>query len=195
MLIGERINLVPTKREYIESYIRWINDPEITQFTVMYRPMTREMEENWYDNLLERENDFLFAIVVLEENDQEILIGNCGVHQVNWKDRVGECGIMIGEKNYLGKGYGTEAIELLMDYGFKTLNLNRIELKVYDFNQRAIHCYEKLGFVREGLKRQAVFINGDYHDILIMGILQQEWKEKSNEKNDESLHSNLPYLV
>ena len=111
-----------------------------------------------------------------------MLIRNCGIHQVNWKDRLGVCGIMIGEKNYWGKGYGTEAIELLMEYAFKTLNLNRIELMVYDFNQRAIHCYEKLGFIREGLKRQAVFINGGYHDILIMAILQQEWNEKNDKK-------------
>jgi len=182
MLIGERIKLVPTKKEYIESYIKWINDLEITQYLVMFRPMTIEMEEAWYENLPKRENNFLFAIVISEENEKELLIGNCGIHQVNWKDRVGVCGIMIGEKDYWGKGYGTEALELLLDYSFKTLNLNRIELLVYDFNQRGIRCYEKLGFTREGAKRQAVFINGDYHDTLIMAILQQEWKKIHDEK-------------
>jgi RimJ/RimL family protein N-acetyltransferase len=184
MLIGERIKLIPTKREHIESYIKWINDPEITQYLVMFRPMTKEMEEAWYENLPKRENDFLFAIVISKENEKEILIGNCGIHQVNWKDRFGVCGIMIGEKEYWGQGYGNEAMELLMNYGFKTLNLNRLELMVYDFNQRAIKCYEKLRFTREGLKRQAVFINGNYHDILIMGILQQEWKEKNDKKKN-----------
>ena len=183
MLIGERIRLVPTKREYIKSYLKWINDPEITQYTIMFRPMTKEMEENWYDNLPKRQNDFLFAIVILKENEEEILIGNCGIHEVNWKDRVGVCGIMIGEKSYWGKGYGTEAMELLLNYGFKVLNLNRIELLVHDFNERAIKCYEKLGFIREGLTRQAVFVNGNYHDTLIMGLLQQEWKERDNIKN------------
>lgn len=177
MLIGKRIKLVPTKREYVESYLKWINDPEITQFLIMFRPMTREMEENWYDNLPNRENDFLFAIVIPKESEEDTLIGNCGIHQVNWKDRVGVCGIMIGEKNYWGKGYGTEAMELLLYYAFNTLNLNRIELMAYDFNQRALKCYEKLGFIEEGLKRQAVFINGDYHDVIIMGLLSHEWRK------------------
>lgn len=177
MLIGERIKLVPTKREYVEFYLKWINDPEITQYLVMFRPMTKEMEENWYDNLTTRENDFLFAIVIPINIKEEKLIGNCGIHQVNWKDRIGLLGIMIGEKDYWGKGYGTDAVGLLLDYGFNTLNLNRIELLVHDFNERAIKCYEKLGFVKEGSKRQAVFINGDYHDTFIMGMLSQEWKK------------------
>ena len=181
MLIGERIKLVPTKREYIGSYLKWINDPEITQYLVIFRPMTKEMEESWYDNLNNRENDFLFAIVIPIENEEDFLIGNCGIHQVNWKDRLGVLGIMIGEKDYWGKGYGTEAIELLLDYGFNTLNLNRIELLVHDFNHKAIKCYEKLGFVKEGLKRQAMFINGEYHDTFIMGMLSQDWKKYKKE--------------
>ena len=90
-----------------------------------------------------------------------------------------EVGITIGEKEYQGKGYGTEAMEVLLEYGFKTVNLNRIQLRVYEFNSRAIKSYNKIGFVEEGRMRQGIFIKGKYHDIIFMSILQEEWlKEK-----------------
>ena len=93
-----------------------------------------------------------------------------------WKDRVGTCGIFIGDKNEQGKGYGTEAMKLLLGYGFNTLNLNRLDLKVNDFNSRAIKCYQNLGFVEEGRMREASFVNGKYHDQILMSILRKEWK-------------------
>jgi len=93
-----------------------------------------------------------------------------------WNDRVGTCGIFVGDKKEQGKGYGTEAMKLLLEYGFNTLNLNRLDLKVNDFNLRAIKCYQRLGFVEEGRMRQSCFRNGEYHDQIIMSILRSEWK-------------------
>lgn len=179
MLEGERINLGPIKREYIEHYLKWFNDPEIIQYLLMYLPMTRVMEEEWFENLKNQNNDIYFAILIPKDTDAEKHIGNCGIHKINWKNRVGSAGIVIGEKEYQGKGYGTEAMELLLKYGFNTLNLNRIELEVYDFNIRAIKSYKKLDFIEEGRKRQAVWINGRYHDEIIMAILKEEWKDRS----------------
>ena len=179
MLKGDRIKLGPVKREYIDSYLKWLNDPEITQYLNMFRPLTRMMEEDWIENLKNRNDTIVFAIIIPDENDVEKFIGNCGLHAIDWKNRVGEVGIMIGEKEYQGKGYGTEAMELLLEYGFKTVNLNRIQLRVYEFNSRAINSYNKIGFVEEGRMRQAMFINGEYHDMIFMSILQEEWlKEK-----------------
>jgi len=175
MLIGERITLGPVKKEYIESYLKWFNDPEITQYLSMFRPLTRMMEEDWIENLKNREDTIAFAIIIPDENDGEKLIGNCGLHAIDWKNRVAEVGITIGEKEYQSKGYGTEAMEMLLDYGFKTVNLNRIQLRVYEFNNRAINSYNKIGFVKEGRMRQALFIKGEYHDIIFMSILQEEW--------------------
>ena len=179
MLKGDRVLLGPVKREYIDSYLKWLNDPEITQYLSIFLPLTRMMEEDWIENLKNRNDTIVFAILIPDENDTEKLIGNCGLHAIDWKNRVGEVGIMIGEKEYQSKGYGTEAVELLLDYGFKTVNLNRIQLRVYEFNSRAINSYNKIGFVEEGRMRQAIFINGVYHDIIFMSILQEEWlKEK-----------------
>jgi len=175
MLKGERITLGPVKKEYIESYLKWFNDPEITQYLSMFRPFTRMMEEDWIENLKNRDDTIVFAVLIHEDNNVEKLIGNCGLHAIDWKNRVAEVGITLGEKEYQSKGYGTEAMELLLDYGFKTVNLNRIQLRVYEFNSMAINSYNKIGFVEEGRMRQAIFINGEYHDIIFMSILQEEW--------------------
>ncbi|MHA2036690.1 MAG: GNAT family N-acetyltransferase [Promethearchaeota archaeon] len=175
MLKGERIILGPVKREYIDSYLKWFNDPEITQYLSMYRPLTRMWEEDWIENLKNRDDTIAFSILIRDEDDGEKLIGNCGIHAIDWKNRVAEVGITIGEKEYQSKGYGTEAMEMLLKYAFKTLNLNRIQLRVYVFNSRAINSYNKIGFVKEGQMRKAIFIKGEYHDIIFMSILQEEW--------------------
>ena len=178
MLKGERITLGPVKREYIDAYLKWFNDPEITQYLSMFRPMTRMMEEDWIENLKKRDDTIAFAILIHDANSGEKLIGNCGLHAIDWKNRVAEVGITIGENENQSKGYGTEAMLLLLDYGFNTVNLNRIQLRVYEFNSRAISSYNKIGFVKEGLMRQAIFINGEYHDIIFMSILKEEWIKK-----------------
>jgi len=178
MLRGERVKLGPIKRVYIESFLKWFNDPEITRYLAAYRPMTRMAEEAWMENLKNRENDIYFSILIPNEDGTEKLIGNCGIHAIDWKNRVGEIGIAIGEKEYQNKGYGTEALELLLDYGFKTVNLNRLELYTYSFNARALKSYKKVGFIEEGRKRQFIWSKGKYHDAILMGILAEEWNDK-----------------
>ena len=181
MLKGKRIKLAPIKREDIDYFLKWFNDPEITQYLLMYRPMTRMEEEDWIENLKKREDDIHFSIVIPSENGSEKLIGNCGLHKIDWKNRVGNAGIAIGEKEYLNKGFGTEAMELLVEYGFTTLNLNRIQLEVYKFNVRALNSYKKVGFKEEGARRKAIYVNGEYHDSVIMGILKDEWEKLKSE--------------
>ncbi|MHA2185274.1 MAG: GNAT family N-acetyltransferase [Promethearchaeota archaeon] len=174
MLKGERIILGPIKREYIESYLKWLNDTELTQFLNIYRPLTRMEEEDWVENLKNRNDTIAFSINLLDNTH----IGNCGIHQIDWKNTIAEVGIMIGEKELQGKGYGTEAMKLLINYAFKSVNLNRIQLRVYDFNIRAIQSYKKVGFIEEGRMRKAIFINGEYHDVLLMSILREEWLKR-----------------
>ena len=181
MLKGERIKLGPVKKEYIESYLKWLNDPEITQYLNMFRPLTRMMEEDWIENLKNRDDTIAFAILIPDEKIGEKIIGNCGIHAIDWKNRVAEVGIMIGEKEYQSKGFGTEAMKVLLEFGFRTVNLNRIQLRVYEFNSRAINSYNKIGFIEEGRMREAFFINGEYHDVIFMSILQKEWLKVKND--------------
>ncbi len=145
----------------------------------MYRPLTQMEEEDWLENLKNRKDTIYFSLVISNEDNSEILIGNCGIHNIDWKNRVGEVGIVIGEKQYQNMGYGTEAMELLLEYAFNTVNLNRIELNVYDYNNRAIKLYKKLGFTEEGRRRQFMWNKGSYHDAVLMGMLTEEWRERS----------------
>jgi RimJ/RimL family protein N-acetyltransferase len=108
-------------------------------------------------------------------------IGSTGFNEIDRRSRAAELGIMIVDKNCWNKGYGTDAVHTLVGFGFGELNLNRIYLRVFDYNRRAIRCYEKAGFVMEGRLRQGHYHNGQYYDVLIMGLLREEWRTTTHE--------------
>ena len=105
-----------------------------------------------------------------------------GLHEINNINRTATLGIFIGNKDYRSKGYGTEAIKLILDFGFNYLNLNNIDLALMEFNKRALKCYEKCGFKKIGRRRKCKFINGRYYDSILMDILSEEFT-KSYIKN------------
>ncbi|HDN79985.1 MAG: N-acetyltransferase [Chloroflexi bacterium] len=172
MLRGRKVRLRAPEREDLPLFVRWLNDTEVTRYLTLYWPLSMAEEEQWFENLLKRENDRVFVI----ETEEGKPIGNMGLHNIDWKNRKAVLGIFIGEKDYWGKGYGTDAIKTLLRFAFEELNLNRVELRVFEFNTRAIRCYEKCGFVTEGRLRQSLFRNGRYHDELVMAVLREEWK-------------------
>jgi RimJ/RimL family protein N-acetyltransferase len=181
MIFGERIRLRADERSDIPFFQNWLNDPEVLAGLGHYLPFSLVAEEQWFESMIKqpREEQPL-AIEALPASgvpdDAWQLIGNCGLFGFEWKNRLAELGIFIGEKAYWNHGYGAEAMRLLLRHGFDTLNLNRIWLRVFCTNQRAIRCYEKVGFVHEGCYRQAEFRNGEYIDVLIMSVLRSEWK-------------------
>ena len=174
MFRGEKIQLSAVQREYLPKYVEWLNDVQVAQFLMpgILAPFNLDDETEWYEDRHRKEGNYLFAILTLVENK---LIGNCGLHQVDLKNRSAIFGIMIGEKDYWDKGYGTDATRTLIRSGFEELGLNRIELQVYDFNPRAIRVYEKAGFRRDGVRRQGLYRMGQFHDEIIMCILREEW--------------------
>lgn len=174
MIYGERIRLRAIERSDIPTFLRWFNDPEVRQFLLMYLPLSEAQEERWFESLPERSADHIFGI---EANTDEgwRLIGNCGLHRIDWKNRNATFGIVIGEKEFWGRGFGTEATRTLLRFAFHELNLHRVSLDVYDFNARAIRSYEKAGFRLEGTKREALFRDGRYHDVHLMSILSHEF--------------------
>jgi RimJ/RimL family protein N-acetyltransferase len=95
---------------------------------------------------------------------------------INWKNRSAEVGIFIGDKRYWNQGYGRDAMVLMLRHAFYNLGLNRVSLRVYVTNPRAVHCYEKAGFVLEGRMRQAQFKDGKFIDVLLMSALASEWQ-------------------
>ena len=180
MIKGKRIEFAPLERKHIDVFLKWFNDPEITQYLLMYKPMTRDWEEEWFDALKHKEDSVYFSILLLDQENPGKIIGNCAIQDINSRNRACSCGITIGEKEYHSKGYGTEAMEILVEYVFNTLNMNRLELSVFEYNIRAYKTYQKVGFIEEGRKRQARYHNGKYYDEIIMGILREDWEKNFN---------------
>lgn len=175
LLQGARVRLIPPDRRHIDDLLRWMNDPEIWSFIRRDRPLGRVEEEEWFAGLHKRPGDVPF-IIGLSDGGQAI--GSCGFHGLGSPNGSAELGIAIGEREYWSRGFGLEAMELLCEYGFQVQNLHRIGLSVFDYNVRGVRCYEKAGFRLEGRRREARFWEGRYHDILEMGLLASEWRER-----------------
>jgi RimJ/RimL family protein N-acetyltransferase len=177
MLKGESVLLRPVKRSDISYFLKWFNDPDVVQYVGLYLPMTEMAEEKFIEELgtTRARSDVILVIEVIEGSSAKA-IGNCGLHQINPEDHNAIFGIVIGEKDYWSKGYGVEAARLLINYGFQQLNLHRISSTALAFNEGSIKLHKKLGFVEEGRLRQAMFKNGQYHDVVQFGILREEWK-------------------
>ena len=172
---GDKVQLAAVQREYLPKYVEWLNDWEVSQFLMpgMPFPLNLDDETEWYESRRKDKDHVVFAILTLDENR---LIGNCGLNRIDLKNRCALFGIFIGDKEYLGKGYGTDATRTMLRFAFEQMGLNRIELEVYDFNPRAARSYEKAGFRREGTRRQALYRNGKFHDIYLMSVLREDWE-------------------
>jgi RimJ/RimL family protein N-acetyltransferase len=176
MIYAARIRFRAPERSDLPQYVEWLNDPEVRQGLSLFLPLSMADEEKWYENMLSTSaTEHPFAIDVREEGAWTH-IGNCGFHGIDWRCRSSEVGIFIGDKSYWNHGYGTEAMSLLLKHGFETLNMNRIFLRVFENNPRAIRSYEKAGFQHEGRFRQGEFQQGHYQDVLFMSVLRDEWK-------------------
>jgi RimJ/RimL family protein N-acetyltransferase len=184
MIYGQRIRFRKPERDDLPVFVRWFNAPEVRQGLSMYHPMSMAEEERWYEGMMQRpEEERPFTIEVRSQNidgtDSWMPIGNCSLFSFEWRNRNAELGIVIGEKAFWNQGYGSEAVQLLLRHSFNTLNLNRVWLRVYETNPRAIRFYEKIGFVNEGRKRQSEFQDGRFIDTLLMSVLRDEWKDNA----------------
>ena len=170
-LVGDRIYLSPRNSEDVEKFTEWLNDFETTDYTGRSGILTTLDGERKY--LEENSNpEATFVIVTLEDNK---MIGTVSLEDINWINRTATLGIFIGDKEFRSKGYGTEAIRLILEYGFKYMNLYNIKLDLMEFNERALKCYEKCGFKEYGRRRKCKFVNGKYYDSISMVILADEF--------------------
>lgn len=186
-LYGKRIRFRAVEKEDIPKFLRWINDPEVTENLVLIEPMSHYEEEKWYESMMERPvHEHIYLIEVKEPGNGSdyIPIGNCSFLDINWCSRSAEVGIMIGEKSYWDQGYGTEALQILLEHGFNTLNLHRIGLRVYSKNKRGIRAYEKAGFQYEGMLRQGHYQHGQYYDVHLMSVIRSEWASRELGETD-----------
>lgn len=174
-LVGERIYLSPKscEEEDIIKFTEWMNDFEITDYIDnSSMSFSYESEKEWIIASAKKSSPGNFNIIDLETNE---LIGSVGLDKIKDVSRSAVLGIFIGNDKYRSNGYGTEAIKLLLEYGFKYLNLHSIKLTVLDVNARAYKCYIKCGFKETGRDREAMYLNGKYHDVIHMDILESEF--------------------
>jgi diamine N-acetyltransferase len=176
MIYGEHIRLRAIERSDLPVFVKWLNDSEIAEGINIYRPLSLTDEDEWFDQILKHQPDeHPFVIEVNDGGEGWKNIGTINFQTIEWRVRCAEVGIFIGDKTYWNRGLGSEAMRLMVGYGFDTLNLHRIQLRVYSKNKRAIRSYEKVGFVLEGRLRQNHYLDGNYIDTLLMGILREEY--------------------
>jgi RimJ/RimL family protein N-acetyltransferase len=182
MIIGDGIRFRGIERDDLPRFVEWFNDPEILQGVSMFLPMAMWEEEGWFEALADRPQAERPLAIEIFSDGSWVHIGNLGLFDIDGRVHSAEVGITIGEKEYWDQGYGTKAMKLLLKHGFETLNLNRVALRVFAHNARAIRCYEKVGFVEEGRLRQAHYHDGKYVDIIWMSVLREEWDRNKGEK-------------
>ena len=138
-----------------------------------WQPMPLAALEKRFERRLEREPKAWFAIEI-----EGRMIGDIELHSIDTRSRVAAFGVAIYDEDAQGRGYGREAIGLLLEWAFFVQNYERIWLTTWSTNQRALRCYRGLGFVEEGRQRRQLFVNGTYVDVVLMGLLRDEWRAK-----------------
>jgi RimJ/RimL family protein N-acetyltransferase len=187
MIQGERIRLRRNERADLPKFVEWLNDPDVRRYLSLGMPISTASEEQWFENMLKlpaAEQPFAIEIrkkSAGQETDAWQLIGNCSFMDMDHTVRSAEVGLFIGDKSCWNTGYGTEVMRLMLQFGFDTLNLNRIFLRVDEANKGGIRAYEKAGFILDGRLRQAVYRDGLYHDLLIMSVIRSEWNRGRQE--------------
>ncbi len=170
---GDKVALGPLRRDLVPAYLRWVSDFEVTRtLGVPIRPFTREAEEAWYESIAKADRDVQFTIY---ERATMRPIGNGGLKGIDHAHGTATFGILIGEKDCWGKGYGTEATRLVLDYAFTVLGLHNVLLTVFSFNERGIRAYRRAGFKEIGRRRQARRLAGQAYDVVYMDCLAAEF--------------------
>lgn len=177
MIISETVRLRAIERQDLPLFVAWLNDPEVRQHLLVNIPLSQAQEDGWFERMLTRPLEEQPLGIEVRTPEGWRLVGNCSFFDLDWRNRCCEIGIFIGDKEHWSRGYGTQVMRLMLKYGFNTLNLNRIYLRVYESNPRGIKCYEKAGFRHEGRLRQAIFQDGRYIDLLMMSVIRSEWSE------------------
>jgi RimJ/RimL family protein N-acetyltransferase len=172
-LRGTRVHLRPPTKDDIPYLLRWMNDEEVIQYLGRFLPVTEADEMEWFDRLQKtKKEQVVFTIVEVKSGSP---IGLMGLHDIDWKDRISTTGAVIGEKKFWGKGYGTEAKMLLLNYAFNSLNLRKICSRVTSFNKRSKAYSEKCGYKVEGILKQHMFKKGRHWDLILMAVFKKDW--------------------
>ena len=182
MIPGQKVRLRAYREDDLKNAFAMINNQAVTRFLQFMRPRSQAEERAWIERVMRNEDPTSVALAI-ESKDNEYL-GSVGLMHIDLRNRAAELGISIGIPGDWGKGMGSEAALLMMRHGFEEMGLHRIYLRVFDYNERALRSYKKLGFTEEGRMRQAHFRHGHWHDVIWMGILVDEFFEKHGRTSD-----------
>lgn len=185
-LQGELVYLRKFDKEYIDVYWECFKNScvESTIFTGTQQVFSKSDLEGFVESIASDHSRVDFLIFTIEKDE---LVGEVVLNDMSRLNRSANIRVGLFQTQHFGHGYGTEAMVLALNYGFGMLHLHRIDLGVFPFNKRGIHVYEKLGFQREGVQRDAVYFDHRYHDQIIMSILEDEFREKYRSLKAESL--------
>lgn len=181
MIKGKKVRLRAVEKTDLPKMWEWFNDEEVMYYwafpdnTVSLAQLEHQFllpSELWDPRVTPTRRIFIIETI------EGVAIGQIGYFDLSTRHRRAEVLILIGEKDYWGKGYGTDAMMFFLNYLFNELGLNRVYLYTQSYNRRAYASYKKCGFVDEGVARQRYFVNGEYHDGLLMGVLRHEFKPR-----------------
>ena len=174
IISGNMVTLRPLSDDDIKLISKWHNDKEIMTLFALTKTTTEEYWLEWFKKIKKDPNVIYFGIVKKEDDK---IIGYVHLEQIYWQHKLcRDIGILIGEKDEWSKGYGTEAMHLMITYAFEELDLHRLELMTFDFNKRGLQLWYKCGFKKEGIMRKARFVNSEWHDVIFMALLEEEYK-------------------
>lgn len=180
-LIGSRVMLREYQSEDFASIRSWVNDAQVTRYlsTRFWAPQTTVDTQEFLSRMMQSSHN-AFNYVIADAQDGRY-IGQLDMFRVDWRLRQGEIGMVIAGAEDRGRGYGTEALELLAEFAFNSLGLERIELEVHMENAAALRCYQKAGFTLEGVKRHAYYNDGRFADLGMMSILREDWLARAKD--------------
>lgn len=170
MIAGEHVILRAFEREDAERCYRWMNDPSIVRTLKSRYPIAFQNEIEWLERAMQPSGtERHFAI---ERKDDRTHIGNASIHEIEWVSRMASFGLFIGEPSAWNRGFGGDAIRTLVRFAFDEMNLQKLRINVFDYNDRAKHVLETQGFVQEGRLRREFYRDGAYHDIVILSTFR-----------------------
>jgi RimJ/RimL family protein N-acetyltransferase len=164
------IALAPIEPEHLPNFVRWSRDPRGMRYLGMTRPLTMADEEQWYQRTNASETDVVWAIL----RDGQI-IGNAGLHTIDWRNRNAVSGIWIGDTAQHGKGYGGETMRLRTAYAFRELGLEKVMTMIFSDNDSSRRAAERAGYRQCGLRRRHVYRDGRWLDQWLGEVLREEW--------------------
>lgn len=174
-ITGKNIILRPYQMEDAETILEGANNPTMRRLTGTQMTFTLEMTQGYVGRMMNPEDRLGYIIA---EPQTSAPLGEVVVMDIDDENHSASIRIALFHEEDLNKGYGTEAMRLMVDEVFTKFNLHRLELDVFDFNPRAVRVYEKLGFKQEGVLRDTLFYDGEYHSTIIMSILEDEWRSQ-----------------